>query len=240
MSTTGLFYAYAKNIKDDATCRYLITFATRDVADTWFRAVTKSVADGYKKFSAVQRVAPQFYTHNPGEGNIRETINDARVPLASDLKGKVFFTLIHDRDARIQSIVPVLNYVDRISGKSYFIRSVADPNAFWYYDASRDILVASSDRRSRLTITIAEKAHAAGSLILASDEVFITVASGPCIGTNIGVTNQKDHLSRSVNPFQIKFSSLDEDFQVDYYLEGNTNLGPIARNPGKGERWEII
>ncbi|KAG5644892.1 hypothetical protein DXG03_007444 [Asterophora parasitica] len=184
-SNGGLFYAYAKNILDDVTYRYLITFATRDVADTWYRLVTDSVADGYVRYAAVQRVTPQFYTHNPGVGNIALTITDQKVAL--DLRGKVFFTLINDRDGRIQSIVPVLNYAEHSNGASFYIRSIPQPDTYWFYDTSRNVVFASRDRRTRFTINIADKNRAAGAVIIGSDDVYLTVN-----GTNIGVTNQQN------------------------------------------------
>ncbi|KAF8073418.1 hypothetical protein FPV67DRAFT_745175 [Lyophyllum atratum] len=234
-NSTGLFYAYAKNINDDWSWRYVITFATRDVADTWYRAVTDSVSGGYQKFATVQRVTSQFYTHNPGLGNISDTITDPKV--AQSLRGQIFFTLLNDKNGRIQSIIPVLNYVDRGSGGRFYIRSVSQPDTYWYYDGSK--VIASRDRRTRFTITIA-KNKAAGTIMIGSDEIYITVGSGNGSSTNIGITNQQDQLSTSANSFPFKLSSFDGDFQIDYFLEGNTSLGPIARNPGNGEGWELV
>ena len=88
----------------------------RATADEWWRAVSGSVAAGYVKFDGVKRISPQFYTHNPdvNGGNIALTLTDDRV--ASQFLGRVFFTLLNDRDGRILSVAPVLNYVDHISG----------------------------------------------------------------------------------------------------------------------------
>lgn len=231
-SSNGLFYVYAKNINDDWSYRYLITFATRDVADAWYRAVIDSVAGGYQRFATVQRVTSQFFTHNPGLGNIPDTITDPKVALS--LRGQIFFTLLNDRDGRILSVIPILNYVDRSSGDRFYIRSVSQPDVYWFYDGSR--VVASRDRRTRFTITIADKKRAPSTIMIGSDEVFITLSSG----SNIGVANQQDQLSSSVNPFPFKLSSFNSDFQVDFYLEGKTLEGSITRNPGKGEGWELV
>ncbi|GLB45465.1 hypothetical protein LshimejAT787_2300250 [Lyophyllum shimeji] len=231
-SSTGLFYVYAKNINDDWSYRYLITFATRDVADTWWRLVTDSVVGGYARFKSVQRVTSQFYTHNPGEGNIPDTITDPKV--AQSLRGKIFFTLLNDRDGRILSVIPVQNWVDRSSGDRFYIRSSSDPSLYWYYNGSR--VVASRDRRTRFTVTIADRKRAPGTIMIGDDEVFISVGSS----TNIGVANQQDQLSASDNPFPFKLSALNNDFQIDYYLEGKMTEGFVTRNPGKGEGWELV
>ena len=94
----------------------MIVFVNRATADEWWRAVTDSVAAGYNKFAEVKRLSPQFFTFNPdvNEGHIRHTLTDGRV--ATKFLGRVFFTLLNDRDARDLSIAPVLNYVDYISG----------------------------------------------------------------------------------------------------------------------------
>ena len=94
----------------------MIVFVDRATSDEWWRAVTDSVAAGYKRFDGVQRISPQFYIHNPdvNAGNIALTLTDDRV--ASKFLNRVFFTLLNDRDARILSVTPVLNYVDHISG----------------------------------------------------------------------------------------------------------------------------
>ncbi|KAG9006029.1 hypothetical protein FRB93_009130 [Tulasnella sp. JGI-2019a] len=133
-ASTGLLYAYAKVFNTDWSGRFMITFATRDVADTWFRLVTDSVAAGYKKFAGVKRVSPQFFTHDDAEGNIYDTIVDPMV--APSLLGLVFFTLLNDKGERVFNSIPVLNYTDHINGGSFYIRSVVQPDTFWYYDAS--------------------------------------------------------------------------------------------------------
>ncbi|KAG8989411.1 hypothetical protein FRB94_014426 [Tulasnella sp. JGI-2019a] len=145
-ASTGLFYAYAKTINTDWSGRYMITFATRNVADTWFRAVTDSVAAGHKRFANVKRVSPQFYTHDDSEGLISETLNDPMV--ATALLGQVFFTLLNDRSARVLDPIPVFNYTDHINGDNFYIRSVVQLDTFWYYDASKGTVFAHRYRRS--------------------------------------------------------------------------------------------
>lgn len=100
----------------DWAWRYLIVFVDRPTSDEWWRAVTDSVDAGYNRFDGVKRISPQFYIHNPdvNAGNIALTLTDNRV--ASKFLNRVFFTLLNDRDARILSVTPVLNYVDHISG----------------------------------------------------------------------------------------------------------------------------
>ena len=104
------------SIQESGGWRYMMVFANRATSDEWWRAVTDSVAAGYNKFVEVKRISPQFYTHNPdvNKAYISDTLTDTRV--AARFLGRVFFTLLNDRDARDLSIAPPLNYVDHISG----------------------------------------------------------------------------------------------------------------------------
>ncbi|KAG8847944.1 hypothetical protein FRB96_001346 [Tulasnella sp. 330] len=238
MSTsTGVFYAFARNINTDWSGRYLIAFANRDVADTWHRTVIDSVAQGYPKFASVKRTALQWYTYNPDVGSITDTVNDSKVALA--LRGQIFFTLLNDREHRILSTIPVLNYRDHINGASFYIRSVSQPDIYWFYNAAEMAVVASRHRRTRFTITIADRARAPGTIIIGSDDVYITTPSG----ANVGVANSlDDQLSRSANPFPFRFSAFHGDFQIDESLSESLDPGlePIVRNPGKGETWDLV
>ncbi|KAG9027285.1 hypothetical protein FRB95_007941 [Tulasnella sp. JGI-2019a] len=234
--STGVFYAYAKYIGNDTTARYLITFATRETADTWYRAVVGSVSAGYKKFASVKRVSPQFYTFDVQEGEIRDTITDSKV--APALHGQVFFTLLNDRDQRILSMIPVLNYRDHINGDSFSIRSVTQPDTYWYYDTSSNTVLAHRSRRSLFTITIADSQRALGAVIIGTDQILITTAT---TGVNIGINCDENRLNRSANPFSISFSSFKKDFHIGYWEDDHpSNLGPIIRSPGKGEMWELV
>ncbi|KAG8981442.1 hypothetical protein FRB94_001368 [Tulasnella sp. JGI-2019a] len=234
--STGVFYAYAKTIIDDCTARFLITFATRDIADTWFRAITDSVAKGYNKFASFKRISIQFYSFDHHVCSIMDTLKDSKV--APALHDRVFITLLNDRDGRIISMVPVLNYTEHINGSSFYIRSVAHPDTYWYYDASSETVVAHQSRRSQFTIKIADDSRGPGTIIIGSDEIYITTTSG----VNVGVANRENHLSYSANPSPLKFSSFgNRDFQIASWEDDrHPNIGPLAHKPGQGERWELL
>ncbi|KAG8994107.1 hypothetical protein FRB94_010103 [Tulasnella sp. JGI-2019a] len=226
-----VFYPY--QIRDNWDASYLITFATRDVADTWFRAVTDAVAKGYNKFDGIKRISMQFYLFNH---HILDTVTDPKV--AAALHDQVFLTFLNAQDRRVTSTVPVLNYTDHTNGTSFYIRSVAQPDTYWFYDATSDTVVAHRSRRSQFTIKIVDGARSPGTIIIGSDEIYITTTSG----VNVGVANRENHLSYSTNPSPLKFSSFaNRDFQIAYCEEDrHPYLGPVARNPGKGEKWELL
>lgn len=124
------FYAYIKNvcqflpntviaslasdsqINDDWSYRYLIVFASREVGDEWWRAVSTSSNAAY--VASVKRVNPQFYTHDPSKAVAYTSLTDPNV--AQKFLGRVFFTLLPDRDGRAMPIVPDAKITDHISG----------------------------------------------------------------------------------------------------------------------------
>ncbi|CCM01723.1 uncharacterized protein FIBRA_03788 [Fibroporia radiculosa] len=178
----GIFYAFAKNINDDVTWRYVIVFASRAVADEWWRTVSTSSNPSY--VSSVQRINPQFYTHNPNIANIAYSIITANV--APAFLGKVFFTLIVDRDGRTLSTIPVQNVTDHVSGDFFFIRSKADPTQFWYCPPSKSglveqgTLVSASRRyrtRFRVRITRTGTTDHRGAIMIGSDDIDIMTPS---------------------------------------------------------------
>lgn len=235
-TSTGLFYAVAKNIHDDVTYRYLIVFATRHVANSWYRAVTDSVAAGNPKYAGVKRVSPQFYTHDPYVGLIPLTITEDKVALS--LRGKIFFTLLNDRDGRIIDLPQVLNYTDHVNGASFYIRSAAKPDTFWFFDPQKNTVIASHQARTRFIVTIADKAKGPGTAIVGDDEIFVATTSG----TNIGVTGKQDNVTSSNNPFPLRFSSFfNGNFEIDFEINGDHQItNAVVQNPGKGEEWELV
>jgi hypothetical protein len=87
-------------------------FASRAVADEWWRAVSTSTNTKYS--DSIRRVTPQFYTHDTNQANASNSITDVQV--ASKFLGKVFFTLLQDRDGRVLSIIPSPDFADHVSG----------------------------------------------------------------------------------------------------------------------------
>lgn len=65
------------------------------------------------------RITPQFYTHSPTVISIIQSIA-AGGPAASFL-GRVFFTLLPDRDGRATDIIPVQSITDHISGNLFVL-----------------------------------------------------------------------------------------------------------------------
>ncbi|KAG2093718.1 uncharacterized protein F5147DRAFT_657340 [Suillus discolor] len=83
-----VFYAYVKYVTDNSGYRYVITFASREVADEWWRAVSTSTVTSF--VTSVQRVNAQFYTHNVGVANAADSLTTTGV--ATQFLGKHYPT----------------------------------------------------------------------------------------------------------------------------------------------------
>ncbi|KDQ16514.1 hypothetical protein BOTBODRAFT_106834 [Botryobasidium botryosum FD-172 SS1] len=219
----GLFYAYAKNINDDWSYRYLIVFASRSVADEWWRAVNGS---GTAYATSVNRVTPQFYTHNPGTAIIANTVNDPKV--ASAFLNKVFFTLLNDRDGRILSVIPVQDYTDHVSGNLFYIRSKADPRDFWYTSDNHSISV-SREKRTQFRITL--RSGAKGTIMIASDDIYISIPG--LNDTAVGITSD-GALTTAASGAATIFSF--GDFNGSF----KGQIGSVVVKTANGEAWELV
>lgn len=105
------------NVSYPADFRYQINFANRDVADQFWRAIQKAVADKVSGWDTVARVTPQLFTHNPAVKNIRESVIDSKV--APYLFDKIFFQLLTSRDG-VSSVgtIPTQAITDHINGRT--------------------------------------------------------------------------------------------------------------------------
>ena len=94
-----------------------IIFSSREVADDWWRAVSTSDITQLK--GNIQRITPQFYTHNPEQWNFFYFFSETQVKTVSDqFRGKMFLVLENDRVGRGITIIPPQVIVDSTSGSS--------------------------------------------------------------------------------------------------------------------------
>ncbi|KAG0699847.1 hypothetical protein DFH29DRAFT_27649 [Suillus ampliporus] len=237
-------YAYIKNINDDWSWRYVIVFASRTVADEWWRAVSTSTNTKYS--DSVRRVTPQFFTHDINQANAAYSINDTQV--ASRFLGKVFFTLLPDRDGHAMSIIPPSDFADHVSGNFFFIRSKVSPHEYWYCPGSsvgnvtpNSKIYLSRNERTRFRVRlISERKDATGTIMIGSDEIAITLTSA-----NLSVrVSRSSHLIVSKSPEPgLKFSDLVNGFAMvtpppDCDRESE-DLKELFKTDD-GEEWELI
>ncbi|KAG2155235.1 uncharacterized protein EDB93DRAFT_1247723 [Suillus bovinus] len=231
-----VFYAYIKHLTDNWSSRYLITFASRAVADEWWRAVSTSNTS-FK--DGIQRVDAQFYTHNTGLANAPDSLTTTGV--ATQFLGKVFFTLLNDLNlgSRGLNIIPPLDhFVDHISGNSFFIRSKVTPYDYWYYPQSRNAtnsVYVSRTERTRFTISRTDRG-AAGIIMIGSDKITIGLTTFNLF-VNVEVTIGQVILSHA--PSELTFSALLSNFTVGPTSFINGESVKELLHSRNGEEWEL-
>ncbi|KAG2050491.1 hypothetical protein BDR06DRAFT_1023193 [Suillus hirtellus] len=231
-----VFYAYVKQITDNVTYRYVITFASREVADEWWRAVSTSAVTSF--VTSVQRVDAQFYTHNILVANSVDSLTTAGV--ATQFLGKVFFTLLNDLGGRGLSIIPPLeDFTDHISGNSFFIRSKVAPYNYWYYPQSSNVtngVYASRTERTRFTIS-RTGSGTAGTVMIGADNITITLTT---FDLSVNINSTTAQVILSLAPLTgLTFSTLLTNFTVgpSLFVDGE-NVKELLYTE-KGEEWEL-
>ncbi|KAI0089191.1 hypothetical protein BDY19DRAFT_906102 [Irpex rosettiformis] len=230
----GLFYAYAKTITDDWSSRYLIVFASRTVADEWWRAVSTSTVPNYA--TTIRRVTPQYYTYNAGLANIATTITTAGV--AQQFLGTVFFTLLNDRDGRILSVIPPLtgDVADHINGNWFYIRSKGPNPVYWYATPSGQI-VASRTQSTRFRISATDKSLN-NAVLIGNDQINIATTGG----LSVNVSNY-GNLQVSGKADTFRFGDLTSGFRVNAYgnelLPGVSSNAVVKTSENDAQEWEL-
>ncbi|KAG2099302.1 uncharacterized protein F5147DRAFT_712661 [Suillus discolor] len=231
-----VFYAYVKHITTNTTYRYVITFASREVADEWWRAVSTSTVTSF--VTSVQRVNAQFYTHNVSVANAANSLTTTGV--ATEFLGKVFFTLLNDLAGRGSSIIPRLeHFADHISGKSFFIRSKVAPYDYWYYPPSCNATKAvyvSRTRRTRFTVSRTDSGTA-GTVMIGPDNIVITLAT---VDLSVNVNATSGQVILSLAPLTgLTLSTLLTNFTVGSSLSVDGETVDELLYTENGEQWEL-
>ncbi|KAG1780366.1 hypothetical protein EV702DRAFT_775979 [Suillus placidus] len=236
-----VYHAYIHNISDNYSSQYIAVFASRAVADEWWRAVSTSANTKYS--DSVRRVAPQFFTHNTIKANAASSTTDTQV--ASAFFGKVFFTPLPNNGGL--SVIPILDFADHVSGNSFFIRSRVSHNEYWYCPGSSTgnvtpnskVYVSRTERTRFHVRLISERKDTTGTIMIGSDEIAITLTS-----TNLSIrVSRSSHLIVSKNPeVGLKFSDLVNGFRVVTPLldnEGHCESVKELLKTEDGEEWEL-
>ncbi|KDQ60260.1 hypothetical protein JAAARDRAFT_191661 [Jaapia argillacea MUCL 33604] len=110
----SLFHAYLKNSVDDATLRYVMTFASREVADEWWRIVSTPPSP-YTK--TITRISPQFYTHKNDPLLVCDFFCGRYHEATPPFLGRMFFTTLNRSDLGDGlAIIPPIDIADHVSG----------------------------------------------------------------------------------------------------------------------------
>ncbi|KAG1721755.1 hypothetical protein EDB19DRAFT_1917117 [Suillus lakei] len=253
-----VYYAYIKHIRDDWSARFVIVFASRAVADEWWRVVSTS-----PRFSdSVRRVTPQFFTHD--QANITESIQQDQV--AARFIGKMFFTLLGDKDGRQLSIIPSFDFTDHVSGNCFFIRSKSSPNEYWFvphttlHTAGTAPITASClsspnnnpnfepqsvyvsrTERTRFRVQLTGR-DTAGTIMIGSDEISITL---PSVNLPINVDENGQVVVSQTPQSGLRFGDLLDGFCAGptlYDKDGKSlDLKELIKTAvADGEEWELV
>ena len=65
----------------------------------------------------IKRTSPQFYTQSVALGNVVDAFIRGDFAPPKLFLTRMFFTLLNDRDGRILSVAPPIDFTDHISGK---------------------------------------------------------------------------------------------------------------------------
>ncbi|KAG0692607.1 hypothetical protein DFH29DRAFT_882235 [Suillus ampliporus] len=236
-----VYYAYIKNIRDDSSWRYVAVFASRAVADEWWRTISSS---GTKYADSVKRITPQFFTHDMGQANAADSTQANQV--ASAFIGKIIFTLMYDKGGRVLSVIPSPDFADHVSGNSFFIRSKVSPDEYWYCPVSpcnnlaHDTVYVSRTERTRFRVYLTG-AGTAGTIMIGSDEIAITMTTAD---KSINIDDKTGKVMLAKNPeLGLKFGDL-----VNRFSAGATLFDKNCKSLGvkelfmttHGEEWELI
>ncbi|KAH7923167.1 hypothetical protein BV22DRAFT_1036625, partial [Leucogyrophana mollusca] len=239
----GLFYAYAKNANDDVTWRYLIVFASRAVADEWWRAVSESSNTWFS--SSIKRITPQLYTHNRVSDDLDICQSITTQDVAPGFLNKVFFTLLNDRDGGVTSIIPSQDITDHVSGNSFLIRSKANPSEYWYCPTttppSDTWLYVSREARTRFCVCVlGPTSDRCGTIMIGSDKILITVSSDNRTVTTFTAYDQKLVARIGSADHAFKFENFENGFRAgpveELRVNNLTGLKKLLQtNAGDGE-----
>jgi len=232
-----LFYAYVKQVTDNSTYRYVIVFASRAVADEWWRAVSTSSVVSFT--NSIRRVNAQFYTHDVNQANAANSLTTTGV--ATQFLGQVFFTLLNDLGGRDLSIIPSPDhFADHISGNSFFIRSKVSPYQYWYCPQSSDAtnaVYASHTQRTPFRVSLTDSGTA-GIVIIGSDEIDITLTT---VDLSINFIAGTGQVVVSTAPMSgLKFSDLLNKFAVGPAYTDNQSVDTRELiYTDDGQEWEL-
>ncbi|KAJ7236568.1 hypothetical protein B0H12DRAFT_1238456 [Mycena haematopus] len=239
VSFGGAFYAYIHDISNEHHYRMVITFASRAVADEWWRAMSTSTIDFLK--DNIQRITPQFYTHNTAKWNFYSFFADPRVKGISDqFRGKMFIVLENDQAGRGITIIPMQSIVDHASGDWFSIRSKANAQQYWYYDDFVGCITISETQRTSFKITSADLHE--GSIMVSSDQITLIVQYHgfvvPRTTFRLSGSAILKVTSSPAGAFKFKFEDLDKGRFVSV-KDGLSNVVCYVPGGGGVVGWEL-
>ncbi|KZP12156.1 hypothetical protein FIBSPDRAFT_1050195 [Athelia psychrophila] len=198
-----LFYAYIANIGDEETFRWQAVFASRAVADEWWRALS---ASPHARF--IKRVAPGVYAQDATQRNLSDLFDIPELkPIAEMFRGRVQFADLNDGAV---PTLPPQEVTNHISGGWYHIRSISNHALCWHYDAAENRIRASGDEPTPFRISI-RNGVPEETIMASKDRITLYISSH--LHVDIGQSGQLQ--ARAGSPVDFKFHQLESgDFAM--------------------------
>ena len=245
---SGIYYVYMKLTRENNTLRadygrHLLTFRSRWDADELFRSLQDlKTAASATRFTALQRVNPQFWCYDAIEGDPWWTIvNVQRENVLPEFNYKFMSAIL--ADAAVGRDWPVLANPtigpDWVSGKTFYIRNRRQPSLYWYSENS--LIVISRYRRTKFCIK--DKSYDGERVLIRKDEV--TIQPVGSLGTPIGkyVIKSGDgevltvRSTRQVWNFSDLFDSVGVTWADETECSPETQFATSL--PKLGDEWEL-
>lgn len=174
----SLYYVYARYHPTIPTNpplvhRYLVTCASRDHANAFYRHFLPRM-----RFS---RVSAQFWAYDPVDAafGILQTLDDPT--LTDDIRRGIMISRLPEPDITTGWVqAPVQAGRDWISGRTYFIRNVRQPDVYWYYPGCGDErILASRWQKTKFFVRMSDADEGeTGTVLIKGDKIRVTTASG--------------------------------------------------------------
>ncbi|KAG2135089.1 hypothetical protein DEU56DRAFT_397235 [Suillus clintonianus] len=229
-----VYYAYIKQSTTDFSFRYLATFCSRAAADEWWRVLSTSTKYG----NTVKRIDPQLFTHDENTANAADSTGPGGV--AADFMNKVMFSWLYNKDNRVWSVMPTSDFTDHVSGNSFFIRSKACPDEYWYCPLGQDSHSVYTSRTERTRFFVHIINGTPGTIMIGSDRIAITLTT-----VDLSVRSDPDSGALFVSKTSeqgLTFSDLLHGFLAGTTLhrDGKSLDRKEIFKVHAGEEWELV
>ncbi|KAJ5261952.1 hypothetical protein N7505_008819 [Penicillium chrysogenum] len=245
------FYAYIVNVDRD-TWRSLITFASFELANAWWRAIQE--ASSKREYASFRRLSPHLFTYSKNDlgDQAAKCLNDNEP--TSSFRGKMFFTYLPDLgtgDRPRLWPLPSLPQRDPISGHTFFIRSKATPHLYWY--AKNNRVGASATARTAFVIEKADddrrQCHFPDYPVVLISKDRIRISPAFSSGNHTHVFPAHDgHLHIGSDSGNLYFRDLESGFSTWDFTLGGPGSSALADAASQvsvfrnkfGDVWELV
>ncbi|KZP08889.1 hypothetical protein FIBSPDRAFT_1052145 [Athelia psychrophila] len=221
-----------------------IAFASHEVADEWWRAMST-----HPEMSTwIKRASPQLYLWT-GVNQAGTLSYGSHNHAVSQISDKMVSLWQFNGNGTYGSwygplgIIPVQDTPDLASGNSFFIRSKVEPHEYWYCPTTEanHWVSTAHEKRTQFIVSLADKQMSQGTIMIGTDDVFICLAVAPNLLLDCTVGGIR--LAEKGAGKSVKLS----DVRTKYINGESSEWGKItlsslvvAAGGGKYGNWELV